>query len=144
MLIAPAGAASGRRTAGRSSHMEENPYQSPVHESADVSLIGRKPGLIKRLNTFIRRLSFLPPLPARCSFCRRPHNIAGPFAEGYKSVLICAECSTRCQALIAKERERLSPTGAPVVEMNRIQRPPESAANTGQPQSPPAADQPGG
>ena len=54
---------------------------------------GANVGTIERLINFIRRLSLLPPLPTRCSFCRRPYNIAGPFAEGYESVLICGECS---------------------------------------------------
>jgi ClpX C4-type zinc finger len=55
--------------------------------------------MIKTLRKLIRRLSMLRPLPARCSFCRRPYDIAGPFAEGYKGALICAECSVTCQEL---------------------------------------------
>ena len=64
--------------------------------------------MLERLANSIRRLGFLPRLPGRCSFCRRPHNVAGPFAEGYNSVLICGECVAKCGELIAKERKRIS------------------------------------
>jgi hypothetical protein len=67
---------------------------------------------MKTLTNIMRRFGLLPRPLARCSFCRRPYNIAGPFAEGYDSVLICGECAATCGELIDKERERLSPTNA--------------------------------
>jgi hypothetical protein len=68
--------------------------------------------MLERLTSTIRRLGFLPSLPGRCSFCRRPYNEAGPFAEGYDSALICGECVAKCGELIAKGRERISSPGA--------------------------------
>jgi hypothetical protein len=79
-------------------------------------LRGMSAAMIERFNNFVRRLSFLPPLPVRlpvrCSFCHRPYEIAGPFAEGYNSVLICGKCVATCGELIAKERERLTAASA--------------------------------
>jgi hypothetical protein len=75
--------------------------------------------MIKSLRKLIRRLSMLRPLPARCSFCRRSYDVAGPFAEGYKSVLICADCSVTCQVLIAKKRKNLSQAVDATVEIGQ-------------------------
>jgi len=68
--------------------------------------------MLERLTNSIRRLGFLPRLPGRCSFCHRPYNVAGPFAEGYSSALICGECAANCGKLIAKEQERLAAASA--------------------------------